>query len=240
MLKIAICDDYKADSDRIEKFVNEYISEKGIDSQVKVFNHPDQMMEECETFRPHIYILDIVMPMISGIEAARELRWNQKESQIIFTTSEKSFALESFDVNPVNYLLKPVDRTKLFESLDLCLKHIDLDDDKAITVKVKGGFETIHLAELMYLDYRNHVVTFHLLDKTEISTATLRIGFEEYINETLNNDIIVKCHESFAVNIAAIDRLEKTDIILRNKESIPVSKSKYQAVSQSYLDYRFE
>jgi two-component SAPR family response regulator len=47
------------------------------------------------------------MPMVTGIQAARELRWNQPDAQIIFATSESSYALESFDVNPINYILKP-------------------------------------------------------------------------------------------------------------------------------------
>lgn len=78
------------------------------------------------------------MPMVNGIQAARELRWNQPEAQIIFATSEESFALESFDVNPINYILKPVKKEKLFETLDLAMKRISLEEEKTVTVKMKG------------------------------------------------------------------------------------------------------
>ena len=78
-------------------------------AQVRIFDHPDTLIEECEHYRPHIYILDIVMPMVTGIQAGRELRWNQPDAQIIFATSESSYALESFDVNPINYILKPIE-----------------------------------------------------------------------------------------------------------------------------------
>ena len=119
MIKIVICDDLKDDLDRVHEFVKAYVDERKMQAEIKVFNHPDKLLCECEQYRAHIYILDIVMPMVNGIQVARELRWNQPDAQIIFATSEKSFALESFDVNPINYIVKPVERTKLFETLDL-------------------------------------------------------------------------------------------------------------------------
>lgn len=240
MLKIAICDDVMADRQRVRQHVDEYLELRQIQADVHMYEHPDSMIAECEKLRPQIYILDIVMPMVTGIEAARELRWNQKEAQIIFATSEPSFALESFDVNPINYILKPVDKDKLFETLDLALNRIDVGEEKSVTIKVKGGFSTLYLNDIMYLEYRNHVVTYHMLDGEEISTTTLRIGFAEFLRQNHDENGFVQCHESFAVNIAAIDKLTKTEAVVRSKELVPVSKSKYADVSSSYLNYRFD
>ena len=178
--------------------------------------------------------------MVNGIQVARELRWNQPDAQIIFATSEKSFALESFDVNPINYIVKPVERTKLFETLDLAVKRLDLDAEKSFTVKIKAGFCTVNLSDVMYIDYRNHVVSYHLYSKEVISTPTLRIGFAEYISLNHPESEFVQCHESVCVNISAVDVLTKTDITVRNKELIPVSKSRYQTVAERYLAYRFD
>ena len=134
MLKIAICDDRKEDGDRMHQYVQQFCQEKMLQAEIKVFDHPDDLLCACEKYRPHIYLLDIVMPMVNGIQAARELRWNQPDTQIIFATSEESFALESFDVNPVNYILKPVKKEKLFETLDLAMKRIHLEEENAVTI----------------------------------------------------------------------------------------------------------
>lgn len=238
MLRIAICDDDKKDRDNVQGFVQRYIDEKNIQAQVKTFDHPDALIAECEQFRPQIYILDIVMPMLTGIEAARELRWNQPDAQIIFATSESSYALESFDVNPINYILKPVQKDKLFSTLDLALTRVREDGEKSFTIRIKGGFATLRLPEIMYVDYRNHVVSYHMANGDVVSTPTLRIGFSEYMQENHPDDNFARCHESIAVNIAAIDKLTKTEIILRNKEGIPVSKSRYPEVAEKYMDYR--
>ena len=238
MLRIAVCDDDRKDRDRVLGLVQDYLKEKGVEAQVKVFDHPDTLISECEEFRPQIYILDIVMPMLTGIEAARELRWNQPDAQIIFATSESSFALESFDVNPINYIMKPVEREKLFTTLDLAISRVKEDDEESFTVKVKGGFVTLRTREVMYIDYRNHVVSYHMSDGKVVSTPTLRIGFAEYMEENHNDESFIRCHESIAVNIAAINKLTKADITLRNKEVIPVAKSRYQEVAERYMDYR--
>ena len=178
------------------------------------------------------------MPMVNGIQAARELRWNQPDAQIIFATSEESFALESFDVNPVNYILKPVKREKLFETLGLAIKRIHLEEENAVTIKVKGGYRTLQLDDIMYLDYRNHVVSYHLLSGEVISTSTLRIGFTEYLNQYHSGEYFVLCHESVAA-VRAIDKLTRTELMMRNREILPVAKSRYAQVSEKYMNYRF-
>ena len=239
MLKIAICDDRKEDRDKMNQYVQQFCQERMLQAEIKVFDHPDDLILVCEKFRPHIYILDIVMPMVNGIQAARELRWNQPDAQIIFATSEESFALESFDVNPINYILKPVKREKLFETLNLAVKRISLEEENAVTIKVKGGYRTLHLDDIMYLDYRNHVVSYHLLSGETISTSTLRIGFAQYLVQNHSEEDFVLCHESVAVNIRSVDKLTKTDIMVRNHEVIPMAKSRYAQVSEKYMSYRF-
>ncbi len=238
MLRIAICDDDIADCDRIYGFVQEYFNKKNLVAEVRKYNHPDSLLQECGTFHADIYILDIVMPMLTGLEAAKEVRWSQKDAQIIFATSETSFALEAYDVNPINYILKPVDKDKMEQSLNRAISNINPEDDKTITVKIKGGFATIRICDIMYVDCNNHKVTFHLLSNDTITTPTLRIGFAEYIEELLSADTFVRCHESIAVNIAAIDKLVKYEIELRNKEIIPVSRNRYAEIASAYMDYR--
>ncbi len=239
MLKIAICDDKKEDRDRMYQYVQEFCREMSLQAEIKVFDHPDALICTCEKLRPHIYILDIVMPMVNGIQAARELRWNQPEAQFIFATSEESFALESFDVNPVNYIVKPVKKEKLFETFQLAVKRLGPGKQKTITIKVKGGYSTIRLDDIMYMDYRNHVVCYHLYSGEMISTSTLRIGFAEYLRQNHDGEDFVLCHESVAVSIKAIDKLTKTELTVRNHEVLPVAKSRYAQVSERYMNYQF-
>ncbi len=170
-LRIAICDDDKSDREKVHVLLQDYLKKKSIKAQVKVFDHPDTLIEECEHYSPHIYILDI-------------------------------------------------------------------ESDKSVCIKIKGGIQTLHLCDILYIEYRNHVVSYHMDNGEIISTPTLRIGFAEYLSENHPGKDFVRCHESIAVNIAAIDKLTKIDITLRGGEQIPVTKSRYSEVMDSYMDYR--
>ena len=83
------------------------------------------------------------------------------------------------------------------------------------------------------------MVSYHLLSGETISTSTLRIGFAEYLKQHHPEEDFVLCHESVAVGIRAIDKLTKTEIMVRNREILPVSKSRYAQVSEKYMNYRF-
>ena len=83
------------------------------------------------------------------------------------------------------------------------------------------------------------MVCYHLLSGETISTSTLRIGFAEYLMLNHEEDDIVLCHESIAVNIQSIDKLTKTDLMVRSREILPVAKSRYAQVAEKYMEYRF-
>ena len=81
------------------------MEKNNIDARVDTFSHPNDLLEACEQRVYQILILDIVMPMFSGIDIGKELRKKDKDVQIIFCTSEPGFALEAYDANPTHYLL---------------------------------------------------------------------------------------------------------------------------------------
>ena len=74
MLKIAICDDRKEDRDRMNQYVQQFCQKEMLQAEIKVFDHPDDLICACGKYRPHIYILDIAMPMVNEIQAARKLQ----------------------------------------------------------------------------------------------------------------------------------------------------------------------
>lgn len=238
MINIALCDDFPADLERLQEFLSEYLSEKSIQANVSVYNHPDNLLTDTETKHFHLYLLDIVMPMVNGIQTAREIRWNDKDAQIVFVTSEKSFALESFDVNPVNYIIKPVSKEKLFQTLDLAFSRIKDEEGERIAIKTKEGLKTIVSNEVSYIEYSNHVIKFYLANGQQIKTVTQRISFDDYISQNITSSDFGRCHESFLVNLNYLDILTKTSAELRDGSSIPVSKSRYSEFQKAYMNFR--
>jgi len=240
MIKIALCDDTHDDLLTIKAYVDEYLAERKISADVSLFNHPDELLTLTETKNFHIYLLDIVMPMVNGIQTARELRWNDKNAKIVFITSEKSYALEAFDVNAVNYILKPVVKDKLFSTLDNILEDFNPEEAEPITIKIKGGIKKIKLSDVTHIEYANHTVKYNLYSGEVVQTVTQRINFNDYLSQNVKDPNFARCHESFLVNLTYIDVLSKNQIELRNGNNIPVSKSRYSEIQKAYLDFKLD
>lgn len=146
MLKIAICDDLQDQLATMDSYVKEYVVSKGIDAEVRQFAHPDVLMNTIETENFHIYILDIVMPMVSGIELGKEIRRFDREAQIIYVTTEPQFALQAYAASPINYLIKPIDKERLFDTLAFAISKIDLSEEQTFTVKTADSLRVLNLS----------------------------------------------------------------------------------------------
>ena len=120
MLRIAICDDEEKQLNQTAALLNTYLqSRPGLHGQVETFRSGGALLareEEREGF--DLYVLDILMPKLSGIDTGRRLRALGEGGEIIYLTSSNDFAADSYGVRAFFYLLKPVEEKKLFQVLD--------------------------------------------------------------------------------------------------------------------------
>lgn len=124
MFEIVICDDDSACLEQTCQLVNDWEAAISTPVSVKTMESGDKLLEYCTKNSPDVILLDIMMPLLNGMDAARELREHNLISKIIFLTTSPEFAIESYDVDASGYLLKPVDRKKLYKLLDKCLSAV--------------------------------------------------------------------------------------------------------------------
>ena len=124
MFEIVICDDDDACLEQTCQLVNDWKAAISTPISVKTMESGDKLLEYCTKNSPDVILLDIMMPLLNGMDAARELREHNLISKIVFLTTSPEFAIESYDVDASGYLLKPVDREKLYKLLDKCLSAV--------------------------------------------------------------------------------------------------------------------
>lgn len=237
MLKIAICDDQAQESGLIETILNEYLITNECSAEIRVFNHSDELLKIIENENFHIYILDIVMPMVNGLELGKEIRKNDREAQIVYVTTEAQFALNAYSVTPINYLIKPVDKEKFFDTISLAISKLDLKDDKLFTIKTSDSLRVIRLLDILCCEYMKHTVLFTLKNNEEVISRTIRESFTDYISEIINEKNFIKCHNAFVVNMRFIESFSKDSFTIRGGKIIPISKNLYSLVRDTYMDY---
>lgn len=237
MLRIAICDDMPNELQRLSELTEQYISAKIIDAEVRVFSHPDALLSAMEADNFHIYILDIVMPMLSGLELGKEIRRLDREAQIIFATSETQFALQAYAASPINYLIKPIDKQQLFDTLSLAISKADLADEQTFTVKTVDSLRVIKLSDIACCEYRSHAVLFNLTNGEEVLSRTIRESFSEYCSPILTDKHFLQCHSSYIINMRRVERFAKDGFTLGGGKFIPIASKQYPIVRDKYMDY---
>ena len=117
-LRIAVCDDSPIFLNKTKTYIETWSANTGHAVQIFTYDNGDALIEAHKDCHMDIIFLDIIMPLLNGMDTARELRQHDRAVQIIFLTSSPEFALESYEVRAQGYILKPVSQEKLSKELN--------------------------------------------------------------------------------------------------------------------------
>lgn len=235
-MKIAICDDEIRFIDAICPLLEQWAKERGIRLTLYRFTNGDDLVEAHQNEWMDLILLDVIMPLLSGIDTARELRNMNQAVPIIFLTSSREFAVDSYEVKALNYLIKPVDRKRLFLALDDFLKTVDLPKT-SFTAKTADGFCRIVIADVDYLEAQNKQVLVHL---TNGRIIVIRELFSKCAEVFSPENGFCCCHRSYIVNLKNVERFSKTEVVTIHNAVIPISRNNYAAFKATYFNHMFE
>lgn len=237
MVRIAVCDDCPADLHTLRTLLDALLVGHDTVADVRLFSHPDELLGVMEHSRFDVYLLDIVMPMVNGIEVGRTIRRSDREAQIVYVTSEPGFALEAFDTSPINFILKPIDTQKFFSTLSYVLSKAEREQHDMMVVKVAEGLRTLSVSAISCCEYASHRLRYSLCSGEQVVTRYKSESFSTCMAPLLARLMFIKSHESFVVNVAMITHLRRTSVTLRGGVTVPVSRSRYPDVRDAYLAF---
>jgi DNA-binding LytR/AlgR family response regulator len=238
MLKIAICDDISAELRHIAALTKEYLTERNVSADIREFSHPDALLTAFGAENFHIYLLDIVMPMISGLELGRSIRRVSTDAQIIYITTEPGFALDAYSVNPLHYLLKPVDKGALFAALEMAAEKVGFGEETVVTFKTKEGLRTLSADMVVFCEYVRHTAIYTLTSGERVETLTISGSFAGHVAPLMRDRRFIQPHAAFIVNMRHVDRLSRDGFSMKGGACVPVSGKQFSAVRNAYMSYR--
>lgn len=239
MLQIAICDDNIDELSNMVQLINLYRTSKNLNCEYAVFANGFELISAIEKGKKFdMYCLDIIMPGFTGIDVAKEIRNFDKTAPIIFFTSSPEFALESYSVKAINYVLKPVSKEKLYFTFDEILEQIKVKkEEDSIIVKSKEGIQKILVSKLTFVEVIGRNVLYHL-HSGKVIECTER--FSSVCNTLSKYRCFMKPHRSYLVNMQYVDTIENHRITLQTLSSIPIAQGKAKEMKQQYLYYQME
>lgn len=236
-MKICLCDDdnkvLKYYVNKIEGIAlkNDYIFE------IKTFESGESLIFNLEENHNEfdIVIIDIIMKRINGIEAARILRYYGYKGIIIFLTTSKEFALDSYRVEALNYIIKNEDDDRFEKIFIKAVEQVCKELNTNIIIKLKNKRKIINLDSIIYMESLNKKVILH--DKYG-EREEVGITFKE-MYEKVKDKGFIRCHKSYIVNIKYVKSFNKLECKMHKDIIIPIGRKYSEDFKEAFIGNEF-
>ena len=148
-----------------ERLLKQWADQRGIDITPYRFTNGDDLIQAHQTYCMDLIILDIIMPLLNGMDTARELRHDHQSVPIIFLTSSREYAVDSYEVKAFHYLMKPLESDHLFRVLDDFWETTHTARE-SFAAQTDTGFCRITLEDVDYLEAQNNLPRLRSVPKT--------------------------------------------------------------------------
>ena len=242
MIQIAICDDQIEELERTYSFTDKYYNlHPELDISFRKFQSGYDLLESVGSRnRYDIYLLDILMPDINGMEVGTAIRENDNTAAIIYLTSSPDYALQSYQVDAGGYLLKPFDEKDLFSTLDKVIAKLDAEDQKRYVFRTSSeGIESLPYSHLLYLEYYQHRLIAHTIEQKTVESVYYRESFKE-LTSSLTDNRFVKISASVIVNMQHVRNINSREIRLANGEILNISRYYIPETRKAFMTYLLE
>ncbi len=230
MINIAICDDEAFMLSELEKMIHEFFDGKNVEINILQFPNGSVLLE-CDKHLDIIF-LDIQMNGLNGIETAKILRSRHYKGFLIFVTVMEEMVFHSFEVQPFDYLVKPVEHKRFHQTMLRLLSAIKNSSDTNLLIQRGNECSIIPFDDIVYCEIINRKIFLHLA-RQEVIDYYEKI---ENLEKKLDGRFF-KCHRSYLVNLKYLRSYKKGIAYLSNGETIPVSRLRSEEFSNIILQY---
>ncbi len=230
MIRIGICDDERHMSDTIRAMVSDFFRQRNIEIIILQFSSGEELLRFDKQI--DILFLDIQMKGIDGMETARKLRHRRFKGILIFITVLKEMVFQSFEVQPYDYLIKPIEEQyfeKMMERLLGSMKNASEEN-----LLVQKGYESriIPIGDIVFCEIIDRKIYLHLVS-SEVVDYYDRI---ENLEKKLNYGFF-RCHRSYLIHLKYLKGYKNGTAYMENGREIPVSRLRNKDFSNVILQY---
>ena len=230
-INVAICEDNQDELDRLLKIINL----SNIPTKCTTFKCGEDFLNNYSIESYDLIIMDIIMNKITGIDVIKSIREIGDNTLVAFITSSLDYALESYRLNAVKYIEKPINNKQIFNLLEIA--HIKIKNTPSFTIKKNGEDYSIPYNRIVYLEQQGRNLIIHILGNNiiEINEKIDKIE-SQFIRQSF-----IRCHKSYSVNLSYIKSLNKDLCLFEMKEggNAYIRRESMSQSKKAYEDYLF-
>ena len=230
MLRIAIVEDDGNDAQALKEAVNRAAAEFGEECEIEVFGKPIVFLDNYN-IEYDIVFMDIELPGMNGLEAARILRAKDDSVVLIFVTNMAQFALEGYTVDAMDFIVKPVVYNSLRIKMARALKQIICKRGEKFVINCKTGACVVSVSRIKYVEVINHKLMFHTVDGVVMSSGSLsklETGLAKYD--------FARCNNCYLVNLDFVTEINENNAHVGG-DILTISRSRRRPFLKALADH---
>lgn len=239
-MRIIILEDSDSDYRLLKSIIDECIGKMNLAPPETVrYTDGTALVREISSWHEHggggsyLFFLDIVVPgELSGVETAHRIRDKYESAHIVFTTSNKEYALDGFRVHADDYLVKPYDAKdvtailgKFFEENAASAYISVLSDRVEIPVCVR---------KIKYAEMQGHIINIAMSDGKTIQTY---MSFEKFVSLLSDRPCFEQCYRGIIVSFDYVEQITAEGVRISTGQLLPISRNKYSEIRDKYCNY---
>lgn len=233
VIHIAICDDERNMSDKIESLIYKFFKNKNMEIAISQFSSGEELLK-CDK-SVDILFLDIQMKGMDGMETAKKLRSRKFKGYLIFITVLREMVFQSFEVQAYDYLVKPIDEkyfSKMMERLFTSLQNVS---NANLLIRNRYESSIIAFDDIIFCEIIDRKIYLHLVSSEVIEF------YDKITNlETKLDSRFFKCHRSYLINLKYLKSYKNGMAYMEGGKEIPVSRLRSKDFSTVILQYMKE
>lgn len=229
-MRVAVVDDTKEDSQRLAGYLNQFQQEKGMVIHVDSYQASLDFLEEFKS-QYDVIFLDIEMPGSDGLEVAHEIRGKDRNVGIIFVTNMAQYAIHGYEVNAIDFIVKPVSYFLFSEKLEKAMLFSTRRKSYNFVIHHEDGIYRVPVEEVYYITKDINDLIYHTSQGDFRERGTIRT-----MKEKLEGLAFAECNSGCLVNLEQVRNVNKEEITVGNAK-IPLSRRMRKQFTQQYIDY---
>ena len=229
-MRIALIDDAPEIRVQLSEYVKRYETENDIRLDSVQFPSGDALLQN---YRPEydILVFDIDMPGTNGMDTARQVRRMDQNVVILFITNIAQYAINGYEVEAVDYVLKPVSYYDFSMKLSRALRKVQRKQDDRLVLETTEGPVQVRSSDIRYVEVMDHYLIFH----TKERSYQVRGSFREHV-PILKEHYFTRCHKSYMVNLAFVKNVRSSGVVLEDV-IVPIGRTYKESVMEDYIHY---
>ena len=235
-MHLIIVEDLSFDREKLANLIRQDCAGHGEDADFSFYASGEDFIAHYRPKSCDGLFLDILLGGMTGIEVARRVRETEKRLPVIFTTTERDYAVEGFAVRGTDYLMKPLDPAQVTRCMERLREYLAAPSSISLLEPSGRGHSApveVALDDILYGQYLDHVMTVY----ARSGVYRTRSSFQSFTAQLPHSGRFCVCGRGLVVNLSQVSRVFETELLLKNGKRLPFSRKRGREIQRAFAEW---